>query len=50
MKNLMKKMLLVASALLIAFGLVTMIAGCKKKETSATPTKETPKEKEIIEE
>ncbi|MGA2093907.1 MAG: hypothetical protein ABSH16_10940 [Sedimentisphaerales bacterium] len=37
MKNLMKKMLLVVSAMVIALGTVTMVSGCKKKE--ATPTK-----------
>lgn len=44
MKNLMKKMLLVVSVLVIAFGSVTMVAGCKKKEAPATPSKETPKQ------
>lgn len=43
MKNLMKKMLLIVSALVIAFGSVTMVAGCKKKEATQTPKKETPK-------
>jgi hypothetical protein len=50
MKNLMKKMLLVLSAMVIAFGSITMVAGCKKKEASGTPQKETPKEKEILDE
>ena len=50
MKNLMKKMLLVVSALVIVFGSATMIAGCKKKEASEVPQKETPQEKDILEE
>jgi hypothetical protein len=51
MRNLMKKMLLVVSALVIAFGSVTMVAGCKKKEPApATPKKETPKKNEMPEE
>ena len=43
MKNLMKKTLLVVSALVIALGTITMVTGCKKKDTAPTPKKETPK-------
>ena len=50
MKNLVKKMLLVVSALVITFGSVTMVSGCKKKEASETTTKETPKTPAIPEE
>lgn len=47
MKNLIKKMVLVASAMAIAFGSATMAVGCKEKKSSpaAAPQKAPEKDK-----